>query len=537
MFRILISIAVVFLSSLQALAYSEDPSRLIDKDALREAIYAGDMALVEEVIATAHAMYQADDATADDLRVIFQLFTTTNPAIITFTKQWLMEKPDSVYAHTAQAWINYTASWNIRGEEFAQHTYPPALREFRALQESTWDHASRAFEIAPDFVPASDALLKTATQTGRIRDGFDVIAIVMDESPNMGSLYRAISMTHPGWSSATWDTAAWLCSTYAPMIQWDLNEDPETNCLIDAAMSVHGRTHYDWGYAKLTEGVAPSLDFYRLWTSTSHQATRAEAEFARQYLNQPGRSDYHYARRFDENVAVRYRFEFISYEHLLREKETAWSLLQHDPYDPELIKVLLTHSSKWMRKEDGTPFLKTMPDLTKEQRSDLSQRLLISSPFEPEHWRDFLASVGQGLLPETFQEFDEYHTNKVVYSNHSPGSLSSYLFHKANAYIRLDMAEKGKLGPEWDAVVERKNWTNAIICPMVRTYRLRDLVCETSQSSECTSAPQFEDLYAQTLLQAERDGVCFPERTEPPQSLFFSPIPIGLDGFVPPSPG
>ena len=48
--------------------------------------------LVEEVLSAAHAMYQAEDATPDDLRIIFQLFTTTNPAIIHFTKQWLRAK-------------------------------------------------------------------------------------------------------------------------------------------------------------------------------------------------------------------------------------------------------------------------------------------------------------------------------------------------------------------------------------------------------------------------------------------------------------
>lgn len=364
MFRILLVIFVLAFSVTKTVAQDDNPSRILDKVALREAIYAGDIDLVEEVMATAHAMYQAKDANPGDLRVIFQLFTTTNPAIIDFTKRWLNEKPESLYAHTAQAWIDFTASWNIRGERLARQTYPYAMSEFRRLQDSAWDHAWIAFEISPDFVPASDALLRTAAQTGQVYDGLEVIDIVMKQRPDKGSLDRAIGMTDPGWSAANWDSAAWLCSTYAPMIEWDLAEDPETHCLVQAAMTTHGATHDEWGYQMLLAGRAPSLDHLRLHRATYSRATRAEAEFARRHLSLPGVSTYYYARRFDENIATRYGFEFISYEHLLRQQEIARAQLEHDPYDPGLIKILLTRGGKWQRKENGEIKILNMPSLS-----------------------------------------------------------------------------------------------------------------------------------------------------------------------------
>ncbi|MEO0772809.1 MAG: hypothetical protein AAFZ04_06465 [Pseudomonadota bacterium] len=131
---------------------------------LQQAIYDRDTPLVEAIIGDAHDMYLPGDADPDDMRVIFQLFTTTNPKVIGFTEDWLKQSPNSVYAHTAQAWIYFTKSWNVRGTKFARQTYPSALREFRRLQEATWHHAWAAYLQSPDFIPATDALLRTAVQ-------------------------------------------------------------------------------------------------------------------------------------------------------------------------------------------------------------------------------------------------------------------------------------------------------------------------------------------------------------------------------------
>ncbi|MEM7733136.1 MAG: hypothetical protein AAF280_10175 [Pseudomonadota bacterium] len=513
-------------------AQGEDPSEILDKGALQQAIYDGDVPLVEAMIGDAHNMYLSGDAEPDDMRVIFQLFTTTNPKVIDFTENWLNQSPNSVYAHTAQAWIYFNKSWNVRGPNFARQTYPPALREFRRLQEATWHHAWAAYVQSPDFIPATDALLRTAVQLGRTGEGLDLIEEIMEDQPNMGSLYRAVGMTHPGWTRHTWDRAEWLCETYAPMIEWSRDEDPLMHCLIDAAMTIHESTHRDWGYEMLVQGFAPSLDFYRLNAATWHTATRTEAEFAHAYLTRPDVTNYRFARQHDEYIAMRYGFEFISHDHLLREQEIARAQLEHDPYNPDLIKTLSTDVAQWTRSADSGVTVRLIKRVPESEQIDLAQRLLISAPYDPENWRNFLGKVGRGLRPETFQAYDPFFNNVVVYSNHSPDSLAYLLGNKAQAHKFLGMAKTAGL-PDWDEVLARKDWTNDIFCPTVRAYRLREHVCESVDGHACTQNAEFEAFYEMAMAQSAQDNICTWERTTPIRDLFFKPILMKPSDFAP----
>lgn len=535
MFRTVIAIAILFVSCLPSLAQGENPSRLLDKDALRTAIYAGDIAYVEEQLAEVQDRFLTGEATADDVRIVYQIFTTTHPAVIDFTELWLQERPNSVFAHTAQAWIYHTVSWNFRGDKLAFQTYPAAMQEFRRLQDLAWDHAEQAHQDSPNFIPASDALLRMATQTGQKTEGHRVLSFVMTATPNMGTLRRGIDMTHPGWGGS-WLEAEWVCNTYAGMIDWK-TQDPKIYCLAYAAAGVHFDTHADWGQDQIAAGLTPGLEDMLLARATWHTATRADAEFARDFLNRPGVTNYFYARRYDDNIAMKYGFEFISHHHHLRQQGFARQALEHDPYNPDLIKLLLKDVAQWSRGADGKPSLRIISKLSREDQIDLSQRLLISAPYDPENWFSFLGRVGRGLRPETFQAYERFWINAVVVSNHSPQSLSQYLGTKAEAYMSLDLAERGQLDARWDAVVNRKNWSNDIVCPIVRAHRLRALVCETTENSDCVSSPQFEGFYAQIKAQAQRDGICFAERTEPAHRLFFTPAFMTPSDFDPLSPG
>lgn len=72
-------------------AHSSDSYPIITKDELRSGIYAHDFRTVENTLADGQAMYLKGEATHDDLRWLFEVFATTNPKVISFTKDWLHE--------------------------------------------------------------------------------------------------------------------------------------------------------------------------------------------------------------------------------------------------------------------------------------------------------------------------------------------------------------------------------------------------------------------------------------------------------------
>ncbi len=119
-----------------------------------------DFGALEELFSTAHQASVRGQLPYDDLRSMFRVFQSTAPEIQEFTESWLDDDPESPYALTALTWNLYTAGWHMRGPNTPSMTHPQSLIRFQILHSRASRLAARAYEIAPDLVPASDAIIR-----------------------------------------------------------------------------------------------------------------------------------------------------------------------------------------------------------------------------------------------------------------------------------------------------------------------------------------------------------------------------------------
>lgn len=544
MLRFFTSVLVFILSSLSALAESDNFDPLTDKEVLRQAIYDNDISFVEAALAKSQEIFLAGDATGEDMRFLYQIFTTTNPKVISFVEGWLKAKPNSPYAHTAQAWIYFTAGWIIRGEKLARETYPEALNEFRILHHDAFLHAQEAYKADKRMIPASDALLRLANSTGTKRQAYKVLFEVMHDDPNIGTLNRGLTMTMPGWGGS-WRMAEDMCDFYGPMIK-DSEYDPVLYCKLYAGGELHAGERGDWVRATLKNTSIPSLDYLRLYQATSNYATRADAEFAYNYLNREHITWVYYAKRFDRNVAHRYGYDFISEDHQRRARDNALAGIEHDPFDPEWINDLQEGISRYSYTENGSFRISSIENPTREEQIEYARRLLVVAPYDPDHWRDYAQTKYPPNNPDDFLKDEPYLINALVYSNHDPVSLHHYVFTKwqqldnlerldtepqSKEWKKLDALRKAKIEKErqrWLDRRERVNMDRDIRCPMMRAYRLLELICETTKNDQCVPNPMQREMYELVRNDVNKRRACTGEMSVPAHELFYSPIPVDL---------
>ena len=545
MFRILkISlIAILLAGSVPAQADTADIAAT--KDKLWGAVTEGDYASVEAILANAQLQYLAGEAGAEDMRALLGLFYANNPDLIAFTEGWLEVYPKSAYAHTAQAWLFHRMSWDIRGNGRARDIYPKAIADFRDMQRFAWVQATEAYDLDNRLLPASDAMIRLANSVGEQRRALKTLRGVMKTDPNMGTLRRSMGLTSGGWgfAGATWDTAEEICKRYGPMIDWD-EGDPVTYCLLYAAGTIHRGDHFEWAYDILATGEFPSLDYLRLNRSTRSDSTRAQAEFAREYLSRDDVTDVKHAREYDLNVAPKHNFDFLGEAHQRRAREQALEAIKRDPYNPELIKTLQNSITR-MTPTETSLMSKVIESPTHEERIEYARRMLVASPYNAQHWRAY----GQELYPQSAENAlkDEgFRINAVVYSDHAPGYLMGYAFDKwrllsalerldtetqSAVFQKLDDARKAKSRKqikEWQAVRENMDLDRDLRCPMIRAHRLYELVCESSQDPECEPIPEQAEMIAIVRADVNRRRVCTGVIAAPAHELFYSPIPIDL---------
>ncbi len=525
------------------------PSRaedgLFDEDDLFAAIEARDHLAVETAFTSLQQRQRAGELNGDYLRSLFSVFATNNPDIVEFATGWLESEPESAFAHIALAWIHFQTGWNVRGTKLAREIYPAALDEFGLRHEKAWEHAWAAYQTDPLMFPASDALLMLANSTGRKEQAYEVLYEVMTAQPEMGTLRRALGMTIPGWGG-TWPQAQELCDFYGPMIEWEAS-DPVLHCKVYAALSYHGAEAQDWAIKELASGALPELDHFRAYHATSLSATRADAVFAREYLTREGIIDHDIARRFDEHVAMKYGYDFLSEEHLRKARASAARMLERDPYNLANNKFMKKSVSRFERTDTYYRVV-VVERPTVEEELEYARRILISSPFDPEHWQDYGRLVARMKGKRGFIAAEPYNINTIVFSNHSPGRLIGYAFEKWNmlaAFQRLDtdhesemwqsldqeqraMAEETR--QEWLALREQISLDETLRCPMMRAYRLHEVVCNHVKNSDCEISGDQEAMYEIVRADVTQRRVCTGIMSADPVDLFYQPVEVDLEG-------
>ncbi len=534
----------LFFAARAAMA-TENPETEAAKDELWAAITNTDYAAAEAIIANAHAEYLQNGTNQNRTRDLLGLFYANNPMLDRFAEGWLDTYPNSPFAHTAHAWLLHKRSWDIRGPGPAREIYPLANALFRRMQFEGLDDAQAAYSLDNRLLPASDAVLRLAVSTGAFETAYEVLHEVMKNDPNMGTLRRAIGMTAPGWGpGGTWEAAVQLCEFYGPMIT-NHDTDPVEYCKIFAAGEYHpDKERRDWLFNAVTSGDYPEFEHFVLPRYTHNNATRAEAEFARAYLNRTDVTEPRHAENFDMNVANRYGFDFVQHIHQLRARDHALEAIKRDPYNPALLKTLLRGVSRMSREDDilrSTMIVKP----THDEHLEYTRRMLVAAPYDPENWQAY-GSTKIPQTPENLLKDDPIQVNTVVYSDHEPRYVLGYAIDKWQLLASLERIEHEpqseafqRLSPErqkrargeiqkWIAARENINLDEDIRCPMMRAYRLYKLLCETSRSIDCSIDPRQQEMFEIVRADITKRRVCTGVMSVPAHELFFTPIPVDL---------
>ena len=489
---------------------------------LRDIVYSNDIERVEATVSEAQRKFEAGQADALDVRCLFRLFTLMRPETAELVEDWLKRYPDSPFAQVAQAQMLNTFSWNIRGIGKASETYPQALAEFRTMQRRAWELASAAYAANPRFLPASDALIRMANANGMRKMTREIVNMVMATDANGGTVKAYQSQIVRNWG-ATRQDVEWICETWAQKTPGARSDSREL-CYVRGALAFPET--YDWAHAQLATNRYPSLDILRLQQLTHPNASRADALRAAEILPTFDHAPVE-ANSFDR-LAMIYDLPPLTERLSTRGYELAKRRLEHQPLNPDLIRLL----------QIGTKY--TVPNLeldlveyhtrqvaTPEEMLGYAQRRLIASPYNPDLWALYQTALN-GVRKLEYAEEEPFRINQVVYSNHSPQSLQSYLSQKMHKYSSITKAKQNDpaLFPEVIERLLRIDRDVEIVCPFVRAQRLFTAVCDGNADKACRVDPNKEKIFEFILEDAANRGICSTERNAPLESLLFTPMPV-----------
>ena len=511
------------------------PEALITKAALLDLVYAGDVDGVERALSTAQQLYLDDAIPADEVRRLFEDFTTTNPKIIAFTGDWVEAMPDSAYANTAQAWVLYRIAGLIRGDRPGWATYPVALEQFDALSETAMVHASTAYTLAPDLIPASDAILRLANSVGAASFGYEIMDEVMQSHPNWGTLFRGLKLTQPGYGGRPMMADA-MCAYYGAELRAP-HADMVRFCRIVGIFEFHLRGQRDLLEDLLDGFEAPELDYIRAklamldWQNPDRLQTYQDVLQA--YFDEHDVMDVKMAGDFDMFFGHIPGHRMVQGEVSKRAYEYARTAIQDDPYDPWLLDVLGTGALDATRDGD-TLTVSYKTHLSHARRLELLSMRLVVSPFEPNHWKNLASSmeaVARGDRPtlEGLFASDPYRINAIAYGNHRAEYLIDYIRWKIiqlDVTARLSQVNATPLASE---TVHSFDRDGEIICPLLRAARVLGIINTYQEQPETYGLTAMEAGQIDGLSdQARQDGRCTEVRTADPGELGFEPVEVKL---------
>ncbi len=521
------------------------PDGLISKAELLELVYAGDMEGVEQALDTAQRLYLDEAIPADEVRRLFEDFTTTNPRIISFTGDWAEAMPESPYAATARAWVFYRIAGLTRGKRTGWDTYPVAMEQFEALSDAGMMAASTAYTLAPDLLPASDAILRLANGLGAASYGYEIMDEVMQDRPNLGTLLRGLELTAPGYGGRAIMADA-MCAYYGPQLNTPENEAVRY-CRIVGLFEHHLR-----GRRELLEDLLDGfevghdpiqstyIDYVRAklamldWQNPDR--LRQYQDVIQAYFDKHEVMDVDMAQDFDLFFGHMSGHRLVQGEVTQRAHEHALTAIQDDPYDPWFLHILETGKLAPTRTDDGLR-VSFVTRLTAAERREILRKRLVASPFEPDHWSnmaDSLEAGHRGDRPEldTLFASDPYRINAIVYGNHRAEYLIDFIKWKIiqlDVIARLTQVNTTPLvrpAPSYDLDAD-------VICPLLRTARVLGVINSYNDRPETDGLTAIEAGQIRTLSdQARNEGRCAEVRRPDPVALAFEPVEVQLE--VPP---
>ena len=383
-----------------------------------------------------------------------------------------------------------------------------------------------AYQSEPRLISASDGLINLSVSTGRREIGLEVLDAVMRSDPNWGTLSRGELLAHPGWGG-TWDLAEKICDTYAPLVP-----DPEPSPVLSCKLSIaHGyyRDRLDWVEETLNNEDLPHLDHLRLRRALTRNATPEQAELAHRLLTRDGYINADQADTFDTFVAGKYGYPTLAEKHRQAEIDYARGWLHKDPYNPDLVKLLMTPLSRWETDDSGQRRMVMISRPTPEEMLDYTRRMLIASPYDADYWKAYLEAkiMAEGVL--SFTAYEPYLINIIAYSQHRADLIQGYLMEKVYAFDAMGMVAEGAFAAKLAEVQAETDIERDILCPFTRALRVHESVCAQNRVSGCETAPEVDAMFAVLSAEVKTRGACVKERMLPVAVLGYTPVDVPIE--------
>ena len=503
--------ALLFLLLLMASSALADPLGDAKAD-LRALVSAGDIDAVDAMMDSAYRASLASHI-YDLPRVPNTAFSVTDPKTKDFIAAWRTAKPDSPHALTAQAWMLWRAGWLVRGGESAHWTYPAAFAMQADLHRQARDLAWQAFDLAPDLVPASDAVLRMAQVTHGQDYVSTIIADIMALTPNRGTLLRGFDALDPKWGGSLTEVAA-LCGLYAAKVVEVADYTDET-CLIEAFLAVGDGMAETWALSALDRNSNPILEYARVRDAIYwRRGTDAANKVLARYLAKPGNYDWNAAGIHDLDYRVPHGLPPLAPEFFQRRLDHAVAEVVFDPYDAELLQIVFEASSY-----ESYPLKHVDPQLQLET----SRRVLTVEPFSAKAWVSY-ASNATFVFHYKEDQADPFWINAMVYSNHNPFYIVNFAKSKLTNLLLLlydDMSNDVQVRD----LPESTEQVTSMVCPLIRVTRVLDQVCTTSAKGHpsCSLADSTLRKFSQIKALAKAEHVCTAELTTPIDDLIYQP--------------
>ena len=503
--------AFTFIAMLWGAALVAGPS----VDDIRVGVLKGDMIGVETAMAELYSEALETGEFGTMRRVNSAVFAVTHADVISFLERWMAELPGSQFAHAGWAWNRYHIAGLYRGNKWYGQTSPDAIDLYEGTLQDAVIAAKAAYALAPQYQPASDAMLVFSVNRSAEIDWQPIFEKAIQDAPNATTLRKAIYAVNPNWGGST-ERMMQLCADYADDMP---NYDVEA-CIIQTALShkVPAALRNVARDLLITRDEA-WLDYLRLGFYTLRHDPTA--------VSQERLLDIH-ARAFDIGVSfddylssahtISLRYDLPFYETEAREKLAQYLdvLIERDPYNYHY----LTKRIELLGNPDPNG---EWEPLKLARAMELWQQATRFGWYKPEIWET------GGRLAIVGKERD-WGFNAFPYLNNA-AAINPYPV----AHIRLILSyyDRDRYGAE-RAVQQSSGQTGneqarveATYCPILRALRLFDAYCALGRGeSECAENSPSMILVNQARDIPDLEYSCPRIATAEINELIYMPIPL-----------
>lgn len=503
------------------------PAKGVTVETARQLAHDGDIEGLEAAYSALGRNVEAGRSQQDAQRIAYVAFSTTDPVVHRAVAAWRDTYPNSIYAQTAEIWMNYTIAWHVRGARLGRDTHPQAHREFLLLLQLAQSAALDIYDRAPAFLPASDALLRTAMVIDPPRPVTDYLAEIMELVPNYGSVSRALHSTAPNWGGR-WRDLVRICETYAEQVP-DMGGYDPIACKIDGGLNY---SHDQRRVAKLARKLGPFdsevLEQWRLHDALYLRPDRENADaVARAEVEKDSFTDARMAMQYDDRFADPNGWPRMG--GIVRERayNEARENLETDPYNPSLVALLREEMEYDMMR--GAPTDMSL-------RLDLAARGIMFDRYSPDAWSNLVHMFSiERDYSDPFRAAP-FAQNAAAYSNHNPRYvrlLVDYWFallHERElvrdppSEIDVTSAYFQSARAAYDSIGDGE-----LLCPFIRAQRVLEWSClNNADPAFCREAPEQGVVFGGLFAQAEDQGLCSIELWNPVEELLYTPVEVDI---------